>query len=81
MVWATAVILSPFLGPFIACFIVGHPTWRWAYWSLAILSAVAWLLIVAVYGRDILSTQFGPKSGSGPQVLRPASLWNRAVED
>jgi MFS family permease len=45
-VWATSLILSPFLGPFIACWIVGHTSWRWAYWSLAILNAVAWILIV-----------------------------------
>jgi MFS family permease len=40
------VLVSPFLGPFIACWIVGHSTWRWAFWSLAILNAVAWLLVI-----------------------------------
>jgi MFS family permease len=56
------VILSPFLGPFIVCFIVSHITWRWAYWSLAILNAVAWLLIVlcmdeTFYPRSLAQSQ------------------------
>ena len=45
-IWATSLIVSPFLGPFIACWIVGRTTWRWAFWSLAILNAVAWLLVL-----------------------------------
>lgn len=60
--WASSLIISPFLGPFIACWIVGHTSWRWAFWSLSVLNAVAWLLIVfcmdeTFYPRHLATNQ------------------------
>ena len=58
--WSTSLILSPFLGPFIACWIVGHTTWRWAFWSLAALNAVAWLLIVCCMDETFYPRHLAP---------------------
>lgn len=68
------MILSPFLGPFIACWIVAHTTWRWAFWSLSILNAVAWLLIVfcmdeTFYPRNLAAGQVPVRKSRMLRVL------------
>jgi MFS family permease len=73
-VWSAAVIISPYLGPFIACWIVGHTSWRWTYWSLAILNAVAWLFIVfcmdeTFYPRHISPGQFPIRKSRALRLL------------
>lgn len=73
-VWATSVILSPFLGPFIGCFIVGHSSWRWAFWSLAILNGVAWLLIVC-----FMDETFYPRHLAPGQTPVRKSRWMRVL--
>ncbi|THC94210.1 hypothetical protein EYZ11_006309 [Aspergillus tanneri] len=39
------IILSPYAGPLITCFVVADVSWRWAFWLCTILSAVAFLLV------------------------------------
>jgi MFS family permease len=43
-IWSGGVILSPYLGPLTAAFIIWHTTWRWAYGIYAILNGVGLLL-------------------------------------
>ncbi|RMX97195.1 hypothetical protein D0868_10774 [Hortaea werneckii] len=46
-VWSGFIIASPYLGPFMASFVVWGLTWRWVYWIYAILNYVGLLLIMA----------------------------------
>ncbi|KAL8831348.1 MAG: hypothetical protein Q9170_005341 [Blastenia crenularia] len=57
-IWSGFIILSPYLGPFSTSFIVWKSTWRWAFYLLTMVSALCWLLILAVadetyYNRQI----------------------------
>jgi len=47
-IWSGGVILSPYLGPFTAAFIIWHLSWRWAYWIYAILNGIGLLLILGL---------------------------------
>ena len=40
-----SVILSPYLGPLIASFIVSETSWRWTFWVCTILACVGLLLV------------------------------------
>ncbi|KAF9517578.1 hypothetical protein BS47DRAFT_509296 [Hydnum rufescens UP504] len=42
-VWAGCFILSPYLGPFIAGFIVSNTTWRWAFGSYSIFTFICFI--------------------------------------
>lgn len=44
--WSGGIILSPYLGPFTAAFVIWKLSWRWAYWIYSILNAVGLILIV-----------------------------------
>ena len=37
-----SIILSPYLGPLIASFIVSGTTWRWTFWVCTILACIGW---------------------------------------
>ncbi|GAB1740466.1 hypothetical protein NU219Hw_g5570t1 [Hortaea werneckii] len=45
-IWSGFIIASPYLGPFMASFVVWGLTWRWVYWIYAILNYVGLLLIM-----------------------------------
>ncbi|RMZ10337.1 hypothetical protein D0860_03863 [Hortaea werneckii] len=45
-IWSGFIIASPYLGPFMASFVVWRLTWRWVYWIYAILNYVGLLLIM-----------------------------------
>lgn len=47
-IWAGGVILSPYLGPFTAAFVVSKLSWRWAFWIYVILNAIGLVVILAV---------------------------------
>ncbi|KAL9109228.1 MAG: hypothetical protein Q9227_006153 [Pyrenula ochraceoflavens] len=58
-IWSFAVILSPFLGPFCGAWIITKYSWNWCFWTLAIIDAVCWIMIVfcmdeTFYRRDAL---------------------------
>lgn len=40
-----SIILSPYLGPLIASFIVSGTTWPWAFWVCTILACIGWFLV------------------------------------
>ncbi len=46
-IWSGFIILSPYLGPFCASFLVWKSTWRWVFYLVSISSAVCWLLVLA----------------------------------
>ncbi|KAL8707412.1 MAG: hypothetical protein Q9220_007557 [cf. Caloplaca sp. 1 TL-2023] len=43
-----SIILSPYLGPLIACFIISGTTWRWVFWVCTILAGIGWFLVFFV---------------------------------
>lgn len=45
-IWSGFIIASPYLGPFMASFVVWGLTWRWVYWIYTILNYVGLLLII-----------------------------------
>ncbi|KAK4495346.1 hypothetical protein PRZ48_013677 [Zasmidium cellare] len=46
--WSGGIIISPYLGPFVAAFVVWRGSWRWCYWIYSILSAVGLVLILLI---------------------------------
>ena len=59
-------VISPYLGPFVASFITSVTTWRWTFYLLAILSAVCWILVIALidetyYNRAIPEEKQPPR--------------------
>ena len=67
-IWAGSTIISPYIGPLIAAFIVYKKPWADVFWVNTGLTAFAWLLIVffmdeTIYNRRIEpSAQIPPKS-------------------
>lgn len=45
-IWSGFIIASPYLGPFMASFVVWGLDWRWAYWIYAILNYIGLVLIL-----------------------------------
>lgn len=62
--WSGAIILSPYLGPFTAAFVIWKLSWRWCYWIYTILNAVGLLLILLIdetyYDRSIPASMQPP---------------------
>ena len=57
-IWSGAIIVSPYLGPLIAAFIIYTKTWPVAFWVNTGLTALCWLLVVClmdetIYNRNI----------------------------
>jgi MFS family permease len=46
-IWSCFIVLSPYLGPFVASLVVWRSTWAWTYWIITILWAIVLILIVA----------------------------------
>lgn len=70
-IWSTALILSPFFGPFFAALIVQAASWRWAFWLVTMIDAVALILTVS-----FLDETFYPRDGRVPTLK---SRWLRLV--
>ena len=70
-IWSTALILSPFIGPLIASLIISGTTWRWAFWVIMIIDAVALALTVT-----FLDETFYLRDGTVPT---PKSRWMRLI--
>ena len=70
-IWSTALIFSPFLGPLLTALIVSGASWRWAFWLVTLIDAVALILTVAVCDET-----FWPRSGPAPVTK---SRWLRLV--
>ena len=68
-----SIILSPYLGPLVAAFVVSGTTWRWAFWICTILSGIAFVLVFfmdeTLYDRSIPAEKHVPRG----------SRWQRLV--
>ena len=66
-IWAGAIIVSPYIGPLIAAFMINKLPWPNTYWVATGLTALCWLLVVGlmdetIYNRRIpTSQQLPPK--------------------
>ncbi|CZR62199.1 related to HOL1 protein [Phialocephala subalpina] len=69
-IWSCFIVVSPYLGPFVASFITWKSTWPWAYWVLTILWAVALILIVGIMDE----TYYDRKIPQGQQPRRKSRL-------
>ncbi|KAL8874295.1 MAG: hypothetical protein Q9174_000335, partial [Haloplaca sp. 1 TL-2023] len=63
-----AIILSPYLGPLVASFIVSGTIWRWAFWICTILASIAWLLVFLL--DETLFERNGPAIPRGSYLSR-----------
>ncbi|KAJ5089738.1 MFS transporter [Penicillium argentinense] len=63
-----SIILSPYLGPLITCFIVSDVSWRWAFWVCTILSGVGLVLVFLL--DESLFDRKSPPSSPGTYVSR-----------
>jgi len=45
-IWSGHIIVSPYLGPCVASFVVWGLTWRWVYWIFAIMNYIAFIIII-----------------------------------
>ena len=57
-IWSGAIIVSPYLGPLCAAFIINKLPWPNAFWMNTGLTALCWVLVVAlmdetIYNRNI----------------------------
>ena len=50
-IWQASVILSPYLGPLLASFMVTHLSWRWPFWIYSIETGLC-LVAVALLGEE-----------------------------
>ena len=75
-IWSGAIIVSPYLGPLIAAFIVDKMPWPNVFWVNTGLTALCWLLIVGgmeetIYNRRIPEGQrVAPQPGVKGRVSR-----------
>ncbi|KAL8816678.1 MAG: hypothetical protein Q9223_004345 [Gallowayella weberi] len=63
-----SIILSPYLGPLIASFIVSKTSWPWPFWVCTILAAVSWLLVFFL--DETLFDRGGPPAARGSYLAR-----------
>ncbi|KAJ5643407.1 MFS transporter [Penicillium longicatenatum] len=63
-----SIILSPYLGPLIACFIVSAVSWRWAFWVCTILSGISLALVFSL--DETLFDRKAPPSSRGSYLSR-----------
>lgn len=63
-----SIILSPYLGPLITCFIVSYANWRWTFWMCTIMAGVG--LVLACTLDETLFDRKAPPSARGSRVGR-----------
>lgn len=59
-IWSGFIIASPYLGPFMASFVVWGLTWRWVYWIYAVLNYVGLLLIIVFADETFFDRKLPP---------------------
>lgn len=67
-IWATALILSPFLAPLVAALIITKTTWRWAFWTNTMIAAIGLILTWAVADET-----FYPRKSMPDRIPQPKS--------
>lgn len=73
-IWSGAIILSPYLGPLCAAFIINKTQWPVAFWVNTGLTAVCWLLIIGLMDETIYNRAL-PRD----QQPIPKSRWLRLI--
>ncbi|KAJ3476576.1 hypothetical protein NLG97_g9087 [Lecanicillium saksenae] len=63
-----SIVLSPYLGPLIASFIVSEVVWRWAFWLCTILSGIG--LVLVLFLDETLFDRRSPPASRGSRVSR-----------
>lgn len=63
-----SIILSPYLGPLVACFIVSSMSWRWAFWVCTLLAGAG--LASVFFLDETLFDRKNPPSSRGSYVSR-----------
>lgn len=63
-----SVILSPYLGPLVACFIVSSVSWRWAFWVCTTLAGFG--LVTVFFLDETLFDRKNPPSSRGSYISR-----------
>lgn len=63
-----SIIISPYLGPLIASFIVADMTWRWAFWVCTILSGIGISLVFFL--DETLYDRHAPPASRGSFISR-----------
>ncbi|KAI7162484.1 MFS general substrate transporter [Hortaea werneckii] len=72
-IWSGFIIASPYLGPFMASFVVWGLTWRWVYWIYAILNYVG-LLLIMLFADETLFDRRLPANQQPAWRSRPLRL-------
>ena len=78
-----SIILSPYLGPLVAAFVVSGTTWRWAFWICTILSGIAFLLVFlmdeTLHDRSISAEKHVPRRSKWQRLLgiEQAKSWHQ----
>ncbi|TFK45920.1 MFS transporter [Heliocybe sulcata] len=78
-VWDAFIILSPYLGPFVAAFVTSSLLWRWAFWIYTIetglcLAAIVLFMDETFYNRKIPAEK-QPARGTRWERLIGVSQW------
>ena len=72
-IWSGFLIPAPFLGPLVASFIVWKTTWRWVFYTYALLNGLCWLLVVFFMEETYFNREnpaANPKPHEGSRILR-----------
>ncbi|KZT19176.1 MFS general substrate transporter [Neolentinus lepideus HHB14362 ss-1] len=78
-IWDAFIILSPYLGPFVAAFVISSLLWRWAFWIYTIetglcLAATVLFADETYYNRKLPAAQQPPR-GKRWERLVGISQW------
>jgi len=73
-IWSGFIIASPYLGPFMASFVVWRLSWRWVYWIYAILNYIGFILMLLFVDETYYDRRL-------PQEKQPVwrSRWLRLI--
>ncbi|KAL8895758.1 MAG: hypothetical protein Q9207_008027, partial [Kuettlingeria erythrocarpa] len=66
-IWQASVILSPYLGPVLASFMLTRLSWRWPFWIYTIETGIC-LLAVIIWGDETYYDRRLPEEKQPPRV-------------
>ncbi|KIW03181.1 uncharacterized protein PV09_05408 [Verruconis gallopava] len=72
--WAGPVIVSPFIGPMLASFMMTTTSWRWPFWLYTILNAIALVLAVLFLDEPLFD-----RETPNAERLDCGSRWQRLL--
>ncbi|KDQ59908.1 hypothetical protein JAAARDRAFT_192363 [Jaapia argillacea MUCL 33604] len=68
-IWDAFIILSPYLGPFVAAFVISKLIWRWAFWIYTIMTGLC-LLSICLFGEETYYNRKIPRDQQPAQGTR-----------